>query len=261
MANLRVTVLGCGGSAGVPLIGCDCAVCTSNNPKNRRTRVSVLVEAGGKSILIDTSPDLREQALRHGIRSVDAILYTHEHADHTHGIDDVRSFNYHRDDTIPAYGDCETMALLRQRFPYVFLPKPENIWYRPSLTPHALAEPLQAFEAAGMPVLPMEQKHGRFRTIGYRIGDFAYSTDCDFLPEETFAALKGVRVWLVDCLRHTPSYSHSYTERTLEWVERVKPELAVLTHMAHDLEYDNLLNSLPQGIIPACDGMILECSL
>lgn len=260
MASVRITVLGCGSSAGVPLIGCECAVCTSGNPRNNRTRASVLVETLGRRILIDTSPDLRQQALRHGIKTVDAVLFTHEHADHTHGLDDVRSFNFHSGDAVPIFGDALTLELLKQRFAYAFQPKPENIWFRPCLIPNLIAEPLREFEVAGVRVLPFGQKHGKFRTLGFRIGDFAYSTDCDRLTEESFAALQGVKIWMVDCLRYEASYNHASLELALEWVERVKPELAVLTHMAHDFDYDTLLNSLPQGIIPAYDGLSLECA-
>lgn len=257
---MRVTVLGCGGSTGVPFIGCDCGVCRSDDPRNKRTRVSVLVEAGGSNLLIDTSPDLRQQALRENIRSLDAVLYTHDHADHLHGIDEMRSFNYLADDSIPVYGDAATLAELKQRFPYAFLPRPEGIWYRPSLTPRAIPEPLAEFEAAGVKVRPVEQRHGKHRTLGFRIGGFAYSTDCNELPDATLEALQGLEVWLVDCLRPTPSPSHAHLELTLRWIEQVKPKLAVLTHMSHDFDYDSLLNSLPKNVIPAHDGLVLECA-
>lgn len=256
---MRVTILGCGGSAGVPVIGCDCKVCRSENPKNKRMRVSVLVETGGVNLLLDTSPDLRQQALRHDMRRVDAVLYTHDHADHTQGLDDMRSFNYLADAAIPVYGDAATIGHVQQRFPYAFLPKPEKIWYRPSLSPHILPDAaVHEFNVADISVRSFQQQHGKAKTLGYRIGNFAYSTDTDVLPESAFQALEGVEVWVVDCLRYTASFSHSHVSNTLEWIARVKPKLAILTHMAHDLEYDTLAAELPAGVVPGYDGMVVE---
>lgn len=256
---MRVTMLGCGSSGGVPLIGCDCAVCTSKNPKNKRLRVSVLVETGAKNILIDTSPDLRQQALRHNIRRIDAVLYTHDHADHTHGLDDLRSFNYLSGDSLPLYGDAHTMEGVKRRFPYAFLPKPENVWYRPSLTTNILPDAeTYDFTVYGVSVKLFRQSHGRTHTLGYRIGDFAYSTDAKDLPESAFEALAGVKLWIVDCLRYRESPGHSTLEKTLGWVSRVNPGLAVLTHMAHDLDYDVLCKELPSGVVPGYDGLVLD---
>lgn len=256
---MKVTILGCGSSSGVPVIGCDCAVCTSGDPKNKRLRVSVFIEVDGVNLLVDTSPDLRAQALANDIRRVDAILYTHEHADHVHGIDDIRSFNYLRGDSLPIYGDERTLSTIRTRFPYLFLPKPEKIWYRGSVTPHQLTdEDIQSFSAGGVPVVAFKQHHGRTTTLGFRIGDFAYSTDVDGMPESALSLLGGVRVWVVDCLRHLPSLTHSTVERTLGWIRQVKPELAVLTHMGHELEYHALLAELPKGVVPGYDNMVIE---
>ena len=256
---MRVTILGCGSSGGVPVIGCDCSVCTSDNPKNKRMRVSVLVEAGGINLLIDSSPDLRQQALCNSIRRIDAVLYTHDHADHTHGIDDLRSFNYLSDESLPVYGSAETLALLQQRFAYAFLPKPESVWYRPSLIPHILPdEAVHHFNIGDIAITSFEQMHGKFKTLGYRIGNFSYSTDVDVLPETAFEALERTEVWLVDCLRYGKSYSHSNLENTLGWIDRVKPKLAVLTHMAHEFDYDTLAAELPPGVVPGYDGMVIE---
>lgn len=256
---MRITILGCGGSAGVPLVGCECKVCASDNPRNKRTRVSVLVETQGKTLLIDTSPDLRQQALKAKLKHIDAVLFTHAHADHSSGLDDVRSFNYWAKETLPIYADKFTLDELQTRFAYAFGPKPENgIWTRPSLAGHKIREPLETFEAAGVKVQPFAQVHGKWRSLGFRIGDFAYSTDVNELPEDAFKALEGVRIWVVDCLSYKQSYTHSTVAQTLDWIKRVKPELAVLTHMTHDIDYATLAEELPAGAVPGYDGMILE---
>lgn len=256
---MKITILGCGSSAGVPLIGCSCDVCTSSNPKNKRMRVSVYVETGDNKILIDTSPDLRNQALKNSISHIDAVLYTHDHADHVMGIDDLRSFNYLSKASLPIYGDKKTMDALTERFAYVFLPKPQNLWFRPSLIAHSIPEKDVAdFEVHGQAITAFAQLHGKTRTLGYRIGDFAYSTDTDGLEDYAFAALAGIKVWVVDCLRYTKSHSHSYLAQTLEWIEKIKPELAIFTHMGHEFEYEKLLGELPQGVVPGYDGLAVE---
>ncbi len=257
---MRITILGCGASAGVPLIGCDCPVCTSDNPKNTRTRVSVWVEVGGKSLLIDTSPDLRQQALTNNITHLDAVLYTHEHGDHSHGIDDLKRFNFLRQEPLPIYGDDRTMALLQQRFPYVFLePTPEYGWFRACLVSNTVT-PGIPFTVEGVEIIPFEQQHGKITTLGYRIGDFAYSTDVNQLDDTAFAALEGVKTWIVDCQTYSPPFTHSNVERTLSWIERVNPVHAIFTHMGHELEYEELKNTLPEGVEPGYDGMVLTLS-
>lgn len=256
---MRVTILGCGSSAGVPEIGCGCPVCTSGDPKNNRTRVSLFVEVNGINLLIDSSPDLRQQALRHDIKHIDAVLYTHDHADHTNGLDELRSFNRLSGDTIPVYGEQHTLDSIQERFPYAFAPMIKKIWFRPSLEAHALVnEPIHHCQIAGVAVTAFHQIHGKINTLGYRIGNFAYSTDCNDLPESAYEALKGTEIWVVDCLRYTESYSHSNFKRTLEWIKRVKPRLAILTHMAHEFDYHILSKELPNGVVPGYDGMILE---
>jgi len=256
---MKVTLLGCGSSTGVPVIGCDCKVCTSDNPRNKRTRVSVLVETGGMNLLIDSSPDLRQQALRHAIRRVDAVLYTHEHADHAHGIDELRSFNYLSDSALPVYGSAESLGLLQKRFAYAFLSDKPEIWYRPWLIPHTLPdEAVYKFNIRDIPIVSFQQIHGKMKTIGYRIGNFSYSTDLDTLPESSFKALEGTEIWVVDCLRYKKSHNHSNLENTLKWIARVKPKLAVLTHMSHELDYDTLAKALPPGVVPGYDGMVMK---
>jgi phosphoribosyl 1,2-cyclic phosphate phosphodiesterase len=255
---MMVTVLGCGSSSGVPMIGCDCAVCMSDNPKNKRSRVSVLIEINGKNLLIDTSPDLRIQALSQHINKVDAVLYTHDHADHTHGLDDLRSFNYLSDNPIPIYGDPKTLELLLERFRYAFKEKPP-VWFRPCLVPNVLPDAdTHTFKLFDTSVTLFKQQHGKITSLGYRIGNFAYSTDADGLPDSAFKALEGVEVWVVDCLRYTTSQTHSNLNMSLEWINRVKPTRAILTHMGHEFDYDTLKSELPSGVEPAYDGMQIQ---
>ncbi|MFW5680955.1 MAG: MBL fold metallo-hydrolase, partial [Pseudomonadota bacterium] len=234
---MRVTVLGCGTSTGVPIVGCTCAVCTSTNPKNKRLRCSVLVETRGQRLLIDTGPDLRQQALTHNIATVDAILYTHAHADHLHGIDEVRTFNINRQGPIDAYADRTTLWHLETRFGYCLHGqghRPGHGWWRPSLTPHLIDGP---FTAAGIDIIPFRQGHGRSHTQGFRINNFAYSPDVDTLPEESLALLHGLDLWIVDALRDRPHVSHSHLERTLHWIDHLRPKRALLTHMNHEVDH------------------------
>jgi len=256
---MRVTMLGSGSSSGVPEIGCPCKVCTSDNPKNARTRVSLYLEVSGACFLIDSSPDLRIQALRHDIQRVDAVLYTHDHADHTNGLDDLRAFNKLSNEAVQIYGNRETLESIQRRFPYPFIPKLDKFWYRPSLITNELGNaPIDRTTIAGVSVTTFQQIHGKVKTLGYRIGDFAYSTDCNELPETAFEALAGTEVWVVDCLRYAESYTHSNLKLTLSWIERVKPRLAIFTHMAHDFDYETLSRELPAGVVPGYDGLVIE---
>ena len=256
---MKVTMLGCGSSTGTPIIGCTCKICASTHPKNKRSRVSVLIEINGKSLLIDTSPDLRRQALDNHITRVDAVLYTHDHADHTHGIDDLRSFNYLSGNALPVYCDRTTYNSLSKRFDYAFREMPQ-VWYRPCLKANVLPDAAaHHFKIFDISVISFQQLHGKVKTLGYRIGDFAYSTDTDGLPDSAFEALAGVKVWIVDCLRHTKSPTHADMEMTLGWIGRVNPKQAILTHMGHEMEYETLLRELPAGVVPGYDGMVIDC--
>jgi phosphoribosyl 1,2-cyclic phosphate phosphodiesterase len=253
---MRVTILGCGPSTGVPVIGGNWGRCDPNDPRNRRRRVSVLVEVGGAVILVDTSPDLREQLLDAGVTRIDAVVLTHAHADHLHGIDDLRSVNRLMRSAIPLYADARTLAEIGNRFGYVFKPVDDSgRFYKPTLVAHEIAGP---FEIRGISVLPFVQDHGFSTTLGLRIEGFAYSTDVTELDDYAFAALQGVELWIVDCLSREPHPTHSHLGKTLSWIARVRPRRAVLTHMDQSLDYRELSAELPSGVEPGCDGLVIE---
>lgn len=254
---MKVTILGCGPSWGVPAIGPDWGICDPTDPRNYRTRSSILVESGsGQVLLIDTSPDLRRQLLDVGASRIDAVLLTHAHADHLHGIDDLRMVNHLNEKTIPLYANAETLGEIERRFAYVLDPAvPGRPLYKPSLAPHRIDG---EFVAAGMPIVPFLQDHGRSKTLGFRIGPLAYSTDVTRLDDTAFAALAGTELWIVDCQRRAPHPTHSYLAQTLEWIARVRPRRAVLTHMDQSLDYRTLAAELPAGIEPGRDGLALE---
>jgi len=255
---MRVTVLGCGGSNGVPTIGNRWGACDPANPKNRRRRPSVLVEEGDTAILIDTTPDLREQLIDAGVERLDAVLYSHDHADHSHGLDDLREINRLMLAPVPVYGLIETLDGLKKRFGYCFEPlKPGDIYYRPVLTPHVISG-TELFNIYNIPVTPFLQDHGYMPTVGYRFGTFAYSTDVLRLDEAAFAALEGITDWVVDCVRLEPHPVHSHLDNTLAWIKRVKPRRAWLTHMNNTLDYEALTALLPPGVMPAHDGLVIE---
>ena len=260
---MRITILGCGGSGGVPLLGGadgrgHWGACDPANPRNRRRRVSILVETAQATILVDSSPDLRQQLLDAGVRAIDAVLWTHDHADHLHGIDELRHIRPQGGKPIPCWGAAATLAEIGRRFAYAVIPQqtPVGTLYPPFLRPQAVAGP---FTIEGVPVVPFRQDHGLgTETLGYRIGDMAYSTDVVDLPEDSFAALGGLQLWIVDCLRDAPHPTHAHVEKTLGWIERVRPRRALLTHMNHTLDYEDLRRRCPPGVEPAYDGLVVE---
>lgn len=255
---MRVTILGCGGSNGVPVVGNNWGACDPENPKNRRRRPSILVEWQGTNILVDTTPDLREQLLMAEIDCVDAVLYTHNHADHVHGIDDLRAISRIMDRQIDVYAESDVLESITSRFTYLFDGgEGENGLYRPIYRPHAVSD---AFNVAdGLRVTPYPQDHGFCASTGFRFGPLAYSTDVVELPDEAFAALDGIELWIVDCLRPgSPHPTHAHLEKTLGWIERVGVERAVLTHMNHQTDYAALAALCPAGVEPAYDGMAIE---
>lgn len=260
---LRVTILGCGGSGGVPLLGGqdeagEWGDCDPTEPRNRRTRTSALVEGpGGGRLLIDAGPDLRAQLLAVGRARLDAVLFTHAHADHIMGIDDLRQINRITGQALPAFGTRATLSRLDDRFDYAFIGATPPFFFRPALEPRRV-EYGEQFEAAGMTVRAFRQDHGVMDTLGVRIGRFAYSTDVVMLPEESLPFLEGLDTWVVGCFQKRPHKVHASLDQVLEWVARLRPRRTVLTHMSAAMDYRSLLRELPPGIEPAYDGMILE---
>lgn len=258
---MRVTILGSGGSGGVPLVGHHWGACDPNNPRNRRRRVSVLVEAAGQIVLIDASPDCRAQLLDAKLRWLDAVLFTHDHADHSHGIDDLRFVR--RDPEappLPAYATAETFEVLTLRFDYAFRQngRGSGRLYRPFLEARPV-EHGRPFEVNDLRVIPFLQDHGHGSvTTGYRIGAMAYSTDVVDLPEASMAELQGLDLWILDCLRFEPHSTHAHFDKALAWINRLKPRRAVLTHLNHSVDYDIIAERCPAGVEPAYDGLVIE---
>lgn len=261
---LKLTILGCGSSGGVPRIGGIWGACDPANPKNRRRRCSLLAqrtgEAGTTTVLVDTSPDMREQLLDVGVSWLDGVLYTHEHADHIHGIDDLRVVAINGRKRIKVWADERTYAQLRARFGYCFEQPPGSEY-----PPICDAQTLNAYEPVavngpGGPITatPFEQLHGSINSLGFRFGNFAYSSDLHDIPDASLDLLNGLDVWVVDALRITPHPTHFSLSDALEWIERIGPKRAVLTNMHVDLDYDTLRRSLPANVEPAYDGMVFE---
>jgi len=262
--SLKFTILGCGSSGGVPRPALGWGDCNPDNPKNRRRRTSLLVErrasAGVTRILVDTSPDLREQLLDADVDWIDAVLYTHEHADHTHGIDDLRGLFIHRRKRVPVYIDEPTAKSLHQRFGYCFVAPPGSE-YPPIAREHPMAagEPVQVEGAGGdITALPILQEHGDITSLGFRFGPLAYSCDLIRLPPQSLAALAELDVWIVDALRYKPHPSHLSVDETLALIEQLRPRRAILTNLHSDLDYDELRKRLPPHVEPAYDGLSIE---
>jgi len=262
--TLRVTILGCGSSGGVPRPALGWGVCDPQNPKNRRRRTSLLVErrneAGLTRVLVDTSPDLREQHLDAEVDWLDGVLYTHEHADHTHGIDDLRALFMKRRRVVDVYLDEQTAAMMRARFGYCF-ESPPGSDYPPIVAEHRLTagrEVVIAGEGGKIAALPYLQAHGDIPSLGFRFGGLAYSCDLSDIPEASIAALADLEVWIVDALRYRPHPSHFSLGDALRWIERIKPRRAILTNLHSDLDYEVLRRELPPHVEPAHDGMTFE---
>jgi phosphoribosyl 1,2-cyclic phosphate phosphodiesterase len=250
----RVTFLGTGTSHGVPMIGCRCATCTSADPRDQRLRPSILIEiTGGPALLVDTSPDLRAQALRHEVRRVDAVLFTHPHADHLLGLDDIRRFNHLQRASIACFGDPGTIAEVRRVFAYAFDPRQQG-----GGVPRLELVPVTApFAVAGTTITPVPVLHGELPIHGYRVGSFAYLTDCSAIPETSWPLLDGVDLLVVDGLRHKPHPTHFTVAQALEVVARLRPSRALITHIAHDLGHADTSAGLPAGVELAYDGLIV----
>ena len=251
---MKIRILGCGAAGGVPMISRGWGACDPNNPKNRRLRTSLLLQHNNMNVLIDTGPDLREQLLSANITALDAVLYTHEHADHTHGIDELREINRVMQCGIPVYANQTTLNALKERFGYAFRPvKTGEGFFHPWLEPNLII-PGEAFYLNDLKVIPFAQDHEYTTSIGFRVGDFAYSTDVVHLYDSALSILKGVETWVVGCLSNKDHPSHASVQRVLEWREMLKPKRIILTHMAAGLDYDTLKNSLPADVKPGYDG-------
>lgn len=249
-----ITFLGTGTSAGIPVIGCPCAVCQSPDPRNNRTRASVLLSWNSTHLLIDTSTDFRQQALREKITRIDAILYTHSHADHILGLDDIRPFNFWQKGAVPVYGRPETLSHIRRAFPYIF-ESSSALSLIPQVEDMEINGP---FEMDNVKVTPVPVMHGPNEIVGYRVGRFAYLTDFKTIPEPSLALLQGLDILVLDALRRKPHPTHSNLDNSVEMVKRLNPRRAYFTHMCHDLDHEKTEAELPAHIRLAYDGLKLE---
>jgi phosphoribosyl 1,2-cyclic phosphate phosphodiesterase len=264
--SLTLTFLGTGTSAGVPMIGCDCRVCTSDDPRDRRDRPSVLLrfpdERGReRTLLIDTAPDLRHQMIRHRVSRLDGVLYTHNHADHVFGIDDLRRFNAVMQEPMDIYAERSMLDWLIRTFPYIFAPhKNVNPSFVPDLILHEVApgEPLELF---GRAITPLRLLHGRLPILGYRLGDLAYCTDCSAIPPETYPLLEGLDVLVIDGLRYRHHPTHLTVNQAIEIIDHLAPQRAYLTHMSHEILHAELDPQLPPNVHLSYDGLEVETAL
>lgn len=261
MAKMRFTILGCGSSGGVPRLGGHWGDCDPLNPRNRRRRCSLLVERiapqGTTRVLIDTSPDMRDQLLDAGVGTLDGVVYTHSHADHVHGIDDLRQIVINLRQRLPVWADAPTQDALLSRFAYAFV-QPEGSPYPAILDLRRIDGAFDVSGAGGsIRFQPFEVDHGSMAALGFRIGDLAYLPDVVVIPPEAWPMLEGLDTWIVDALRRKPHPTHAHLDLTLEWIAKAKPARAVLTNMHVDLDYAALCAELPPHISPAFDGMVL----
>lgn len=248
---MKIKILGCATSTGVPIVGCNCYVCTSKDPKNKRTRSSAYIEVDDTNILIDSSTDLRMQALANGVTRINAVLYTHSHADHTHGIDDLRTFNFINNMSISCFANSMTADNIRSNFKYIFKNLPV-FGGKPRLELNVVEN---RFEFNGVEIEPIEIEHATWNILGYRIGNFAYLTDCSRVPEHSIEKLRGLDLLVLSALRYRPHRAHFTVDQAVEQIEAISPRHAVLTHMGHELEYNELKMYLPDHIEPCYDGM------
>ena len=249
---IKITVLGSGTSSGIPTIGCDCKVCTSRDPRDQRLRPSILVQYGGHNVVIDTTPDFRQQVLRAGLRRLDAILYTHAHADHIMGLDDVRPFNFMQREYIPIFASAEALETIHSCFSYIFETKQTESSLPKISTNIFNSAPIELF---GLAFEPVRLNHGKGTTYGFRFDNCAYLTDHSDIPEESVAKLQGLDVLFLDALRHKPHPTHTTVERAVKWAEQLKPRRAFLTHMSHDLMHARTEELLPPSVRLAYDGL------
>jgi phosphoribosyl 1,2-cyclic phosphate phosphodiesterase len=261
MAQLTFTILGCGSSGGVPRIGNQWGDCDPANPKNRRTRCSLLVERqssdGITRVLIDTSPDMREQLLRTGVASLDAVIYTHNHADHVHGIDDLRQIVIHNRRRLPVWADPPTQESLFARFGYAFV-QPAGSSYPPICDMHTIKGPFTISGQGGeIELIPVRVEHGDIEALGFRIADVCYLPDVSAIPHDALSQLADLDVWILDALRRKPHPSHFHLERALDWIARLRPRRAILTNMHNDLDHADVEAETPDNVSAAYDGMVI----
>ncbi|MEI4231352.1 MBL fold metallo-hydrolase [Roseovarius sp. D22-M7] len=262
MGEMRFTILGCGSSGGVPRLGGHWGDCDPDDPRNARRRCSMLIERetndGVTRVLIDTSPDLRAQLLDAGIGALDAVVYTHSHADHVHGIDDLRMIVFNMRARLPVWADGDTQNALYSRFGYAFM-QPDDSPYPPILDMHTITGPFEIEGAGGVISLdPFKVAHGSIDALGFRIGDLAYLPDVNEIPEDVWPKLQGLDCWVLDALRRTPHPTHAHLDLALEWIARAAPRRAVLTNMHIDLDHRTVADETPAHITPAHDGMTLH---
>ncbi|HJV66515.1 MAG TPA: GPMC system MBL fold metallohydrolase [Geomonas sp.] len=250
---MKITILGSGTSTGVPMVGCHCQVCDSNDPRDKRTRASILVECSGQRILVDTSTDLRVQALREKIPQIDAVLLTHTHADHLHGIDDLRGFYFLHRKVIPCYGSPDTIGQVAASFSYIFEGL-QSEGYSPLMVPHPVED---EFDLFGCRVVPIPLMHGSFPATGYRFGDAAYLTDCSRIPDASMALLQGLELLIIDALRYSPHPNHFNIEGALQVVQTLGPRRTLLTHLTHEVHHKDEIK-LPAGVEFAYDGLVVD---
>ncbi len=235
----------------------DWGACDPEEPRNRRSRSSILVENGNTVLLVDTAPDLRTQLLANAVKRVDAVLYTHAHADHVVGLDDLRIINRILGRPLEAFGTAATLDEIRRRFPYAFQPWEQSGFYRPVLE-ERLITPGVATQIGSIELLPIDQDHGFSRSLGFRSQGFAYTTDVVAFDDATLELLRGIDTWLVGCFQRHRHSTHAWLSRVLDWIARVRPRRAVLTHMGFDMDWGWLSAHLPPGVEPACDGMVVD---
>jgi phosphoribosyl 1,2-cyclic phosphate phosphodiesterase len=247
------TFLGTGTSVGVPMIGCDCAVCRSTNPRNHRYRCSVLIRTSDGNILIDTPPELRLQLLRENVSVVHAVLYTHYHADHLHGLDDLRPVAKYLGGPVPLYCTGEVEGKIRATFAYAFASAESSGGYLPRLTFERITR--EPFEVIGQKITPIPLEHAWFNVFGFRIGDVAYCTDVSEIPRDSWPLLEGLDVLVIDALRHKPHEAHFGVGQALDAIDKLQPKRAYLTHTSHELDYDVVNATLPPGVEMAYDGL------
>ncbi len=255
---MKIRILGCGTSTGVPVIGCTCSACSSTHPGNKRSRSSIAVEFSNCTILVDTSTDLRTQALSSGLKRVDAVIYTHYHADHIHGIDDLRSYNrLQNEETIPCYGDKDTIDRIRQSFEYIFATKgsKHDGGWKPNLEAFVIETPFSLFDHE---IIPIKIEHGPKTILGYRFENFSYLTDCSGIPGQSMELLKGTEVLIIGALRQRPHPSHFSIDQAIEASREIGAKRTILTHLGHAVDFEAISPTLPDNVELARDSMVIE---